>query len=218
MDTTKVLESLKKLRETTKKRNFSQSIDFSIILKEVNLQGPEGNIDEYFVLPEPSSKKRKICAFVDKDLTTEARKVFDKVISKDEFSQWSGNKRAIKALARGYDYFVAQASIMTDVAAVFGKLLGPRGKMPNPKAGCVIPTTANLPQLVERLQKTQRIRTNKQPVVSTMVGTEATSDDALAKNAMAVYELIKRKLPRGDQQIKKSYLKTTMSGPVYVGA
>jgi len=217
MDTTKVLEALKKLRESGKKRNFKQSIDFSIILKELDLNSPEGKIDEFYVLPVNTTKKNKICAFVDKDMTTEARKVFDKVIAKDEFHHWTGNKKGIKTLAKQFDYFVAQGTIMTDVAATFGKVLGPKGKMPNPKAGCVIPPKIDFNNLKHRLENTIRIRTNKQPVISVMVGSEEAKDEDIAKNVMSIYDFIKKKLPRGDQQIKKTYVKMTMSEPVYMG-
>lgn len=217
MDTNTVLEALKKLRQTAKKRNFKQSIDFSIVLKDVDLNSTEGKIDEFVTLPAPLPKKAKICAFVDKDLVTEARKIFDKVISKEEFPQWQGNKKKIKALAKQFDYFVAQGTIMTDVAATFGKVLGPRGKMPNPKAGCVIPPKADLNILKQRLENTVRLRTNKQPVISTAVGNEDSKDEDLAKNILHIYEFIKKKLPRGDQQIKKTYIKMTMSEPVYIG-
>ena len=217
MDTNKVLESLKKLRESGKKRNFKQSIDFAMILKEVDLNSVEGKIDEFYVLPVGTTRKNKICAFVDKDMTTEARKVFDKVIPKDEFHQWAGNKKGIKALVKQYDYFVAQGTIMTDVAATFGKVLGPKGKMPNPKAGCVIPPKIDFNNLKHRLENTIRIRANKQPVISVMVGSEEAKDEDIAKNIMSVYDFIKKKLPRGDQQIKKTYVKMTMSEPVYMG-
>jgi large subunit ribosomal protein L1 len=216
MDTQKILEALKKLKEG-KKRNFKQAIDFAIVLKEVNLNSPEGKIDEFFVLPVNREKKVKICAFVDKDISTDARNVFDKAITKEEFGKYAGNKKDIKSLAREYDYFIAQATIMTDVAATFGKVLGPKGKMPNPKAGCVIPPKADLNSINRRLQNTVRIRTNKQPVISVMVGSEDSKDEDLEKNILAVFEFVKKKLPRADQQLKKAYVKMTMSEPVFIG-
>jgi large subunit ribosomal protein L1 len=106
---------------------------------------------------------------------------------------------------------------MTDVAATFGKVLGPKGKMPNPKAGCVIPPKADLNSINRRLQNTVRIRTNKQPVISVMVGSEDSKDEDLEKNILAVFEFVKKKLPRADQQLKKAYVKMTMSEPVFIG-
>jgi len=217
VDKQKIIEAIKKAKEG-KKRNFKQSIDFSIVLKDVNLDSPEERIEEFFVLPKGLNKKKKICALVDKELLTQAKEVFDKVIAKDDFSKYAGNKRKLKKLARAYDYFVAQATIMTDVASTFGKAFGPKGKMPNPKAGCIVPPKADLKSLNERLQKTVRIKAKKQPVISVMVGTEDMPEEDVAENINAVYEFVKRKLPRGDQQIKKAYVKLTMGKPVLIGA
>jgi large subunit ribosomal protein L1 len=50
------------------------------------------------------------------------------------------------------------------------------------------------------------------------VGKENSSDENIAKNAMAVYSAIKAVLPRGDQQMKRIMLKTTMGKPLVVGA
>lgn len=218
MDEKQILETLKKVRDTSKKRKFTQSIDFSVILKEVDLNKPEGKIDLFITLPAPTGKETKICALVDKELTTQAREVFDKVIAKDEFSAWRGKSREMKKLAMNYDFFVAQATIMTDIAATFGKVLGSRGKMPNPKSGSIVPPKFDLSALKTKLQKTIRLQTKKQPVVTVLVGKESSEDQDIVKNALAVYNAIKNALPRGEQQIKKVVLKTTMSKPLVVGA
>jgi large subunit ribosomal protein L1 len=218
MDEKQIIDTLKKLRENSKKRNFVQSIDFSVILKEVDLEKPEGKIDLFISLPADTGTKAKVCALVDKELSTQAREVFDKIITKDEFSHWKGKNRELRKLANEYDYFVAQATIMTDIAATFGKVLGIKGKMPNPKAGCVVPPKFNLGPLREKLIHTIRLQTKKQPVISVTVGKENSSDENIAKNAMAVYSAIKAVLPRGDQQMKRIMLKTTMGKPLVVGA
>ncbi len=216
METNQVLEALKKLRAEAKKRNFKQSVDFSIVLKEVDLKNPSNRIDEFLVLNHPIGKKVKVCALVDKELVTQAREVCDKVIPKDEFSNWTGKKKELKKLAGEYDYFIAQANIMTDIAATFGKVFGPKGKMPNPKSGCIVTPKSNLKSLVERLQRMVRLQAKKQPVVSTIVGSEEMRDEEIADNILQVYNLILKKLQRGDQQIKKSYVKFTMSKPVMI--
>jgi len=214
MENTKILEALKKARES-KKRNFSQSIDFSILLKEFDLKNPENKVDEFLALPVQNGKKVRICGLVDKDLVTQSHEVFDATVSKPEFPEWMNRKKEIRKLARDCDYFVAQATIMTDIASVFGKILGPKGKMPSPKAGCIVPPKIDLKIIRHKLDNTVHIQTKKQPVVSVMVGKESLSDEEIVKNINAVYALVVSKLPRGEQQIKKTYVKTSMGEPVY---
>ena len=214
MENTKILEALKKARES-KKRNFSQSIDFSVLLKEFDMKNPENKVDEFFTLPVNNGKKIKICGLVDKDLSTQSSEIFDKTVVKQEFPEWMNKKKEIKALARDCDYFVAQSTIMTDIASVFGKILGPKGKMPSPKAGCIVPPKVDLKLIRHRLDNTIHIQTKKQPVISVRIGNEKFSDEDLAKNINAVYTLVVSKLPRGEQQIRKIYVKTTMGEPVY---
>ena len=216
MDKSKIFEALDKLRKESKKRNFKQSVDFSVVLKEVDLKNPINQIDEFVELPKSIGKKLKICALVDKGLVTQARELCDKIIVKDEFAKWSGKKREIKKLASEFDYFIAQATIMTDIAAVFGKFLGPKGKMPSPKYGGVIPPKFDMAPLVKKLRNTVRLQAKKQPVISAMVGQEETSNDDLAENITFIYDFINKKLPRGEQQIKKEYVKFTMSKPVMI--
>jgi len=216
MERKQIIDALKKLRDAAKKRKFKQSVDFSIVLKEVDLKNPENRIDEFFVLKHGIGKKIKLCALVDKELVTQAREVCDKVITKDEFSKWSGKKKEIKKLADEYDYFIAQANIMTDIAATFGKVFGPKGKMPSPKSGCIVSPKSNLKNLAEKLKKIVKLQAKKQPVISTIIGVEDMSDEDLADNALSIYEFVLKKLPRGTQQIKKSYIKFTMSKPVII--
>ncbi len=212
-----MLNALKKLREVAKKRNFTQSIDLQIALRETDVRKPENKIDEYVVLPHKPDKKVSVAALVDKELSTDAKKIFDEVILKDEFPSYAKNKRQIKKLVRRHKYFVAQANIMTDIAKVFGKYLGPKGRMPSPKAGCVIPPNPSvLKPIYEKLQRTVRIRVKDQPTVNVVVGTENMKDEELADNILAVYNALEKALPRGKNQINKAYVKMTMSRSVAI--
>ena len=90
MEINKIVESIKKARELSKKRNFSQSFDFSVVLKDVNLKNPEERIDDFLVLPVQPGRKVKVCALVDKELEVDAKKIFDNTITKDNFSEYAG--------------------------------------------------------------------------------------------------------------------------------
>src|SRR3989338_4654590 len=143
-------------------------------------------------LREKSSKK-KFSQSVDliinlQNLDLKAKGVFDQVIMKEEFPKWVNNKKEQKRLAGSYDSFVGQVEIMAQVAATFGKVLGARGKMPNPKAGCVVPgNAASLEPLAAKLQNTIRLQTKNETSVKASIGNESMKDDDLTDNVLAAY-------------------------------
>jgi large subunit ribosomal protein L1 len=204
----KVLQELRK----SKKRSFSQSVDLIITLKDLDLKKPAENVDFYTSLPVKPTKKRKVCAFVGSELADQAKKSCDKVISQPDFDKY--DKKAIKKLANEFDYFIAQANIMVKVAAKFGRILGTRGKMPNPKAGCVVPPKGNVPSVVEKLQSLVRLKTAKSPVLHVTVGNEDLKDEDLIKNITSIIDQIIHHLPKEASNIKAINLKLTMSKPL----
>lgn len=215
MEKAKILEGLKKLRETSKKRKFEQSFDLQVGLSNIDLNKSENQINEFLVLPKGRGKRIKVAAFVDKDILTEARKIFDTVILKDEFAEWAKNPRKIRNLVRAHKFFVAQADIMALIAKTFGKFLGQKGRMPSPKAGAVIPPRPEvLKPIMEKLQRTVHLQTKKQPSLNCVIGSESMKDEDIAANVLNVYESIEKALPRGNQQIKSVKLKLSMGGSV----
>ncbi len=213
MDKEKFLNAIKKARESSKKRKFTQSFEISIALKDVNLKKPEERILKYVVLPKGRGKEVKVCAFVDKDMVTKAREVCDKVILKDDFDKIG--KKEIRKLAKDYT-FIAEATVMMDIAKNFGKFLAQKKKMPDPKMGAVFPPNANLEAIVKKIKNTVKIEAKKQPVINTPIGSEKQSDEEVAENALAVYNTVLKSLPRGKQQIKGVYVKLSMGPSVRV--
>ena len=213
MDKKNLLEALKQVKNSGKKA-FTQKVDLIINLKNINLKKPEDNIDLFTILPSNPGKKIKICALVNKDLLEKA-KIFDKAINKEDFNEYQ-DKKTLKNLAKEFDFFIAQADLMTDVAKVFGKTLGPRNKMPNPKSGAVITQTTNLEELRTKLQKTIRLKTRNEPIIKVLVGNEKMEDDEIANNVMAIYDSLVHSLSEGEGNIKDVILKLTMGPAIRV--
>jgi large subunit ribosomal protein L1 len=214
MEKDTISTALVKLKET--KRNFSQSFELIVSLKDIDLKKTDNQVDFFAQLPNGTGKKFSICAFVDKDMAEEAKKVCDEVIAVEDFPNFSKNKKLAKKLARKHDYFIAQANLMAQVATHFGRALGPKGKMPNPKAGCIIPPKASIKSIVDNLQKTIRITARTSPVVSCLVGTEKMDNGLVAENVINIYEQIIHHLPNEELNIKAAMVKTTMSSPVKI--
>ena len=215
MNKDQVLKTLESLKKDSAKRKFNQSVDLIVALKDLDFKKTEHQVDFFSTLHYSTGKKVKVCAFVGAELKSEAEKVFDSIIMDSDFARY--DKKKAKKLAKQYDFFVAQANIMTKVAQVFGRYLGVRGKMPNPKAGCVVPPKgANLKALYDKLQKTIKISAKKTPLIMLRVGTQEQKPEEVADNILFIYDQLIHHLPNEKHNVKDVYLKLTMSKPVKI--
>ena len=211
MEKEKLLQALKEAR-SSKKRKFKQTVDLIINLKGIDIKKESGKISTFFALPNGRGKNINVTALVGKELSTKAKDACHKTILLEDFKGIA--KKEIKALVDESDYFIAQANIMPQVAATFGRVLGPRGLMPNPKAGCILAPTEEVKPEVERLQSTVKIETKNEPTIKVPIGTEDMKDEEIAENAMAVYNNVLQLLPQEKANIKSILIKLTMGKPV----
>ena len=214
MNKEQIKKALEQLRKDSKKRNFDQSVDFIANLKELNIKKAEENVDIFVSLKNPSPKNFKICAFVGKELMDKAN-IFDKVISEAEFINYK-DKNNIKKLSKEYDIFLAQASVMAKVATTFGKVLGPKGKMPNPKAGHVLMPAMDLEQVKNKIQSSIRLKTKNEKIVKASIGKESMTDEQLIENFMTTYNALVHALPKDENNLSLIFIKTTMGKSVRV--
>jgi len=216
MEKEQIQAALSKAKDISEKRNFKQSYDLIINLRGIDLKKQEHQIDVFVTLPHSRGKKVKVCALVGPELEEHAKGIFDFTIMSDNFQKYK-DKKDIKKVANGFDFFIAQANIMPKVATVFGRVFGPRGKMPNPKSGSVVPPNANLKPLYEKLQKTVRAINKTAPLIQCPIGTEDMDIKDVAENALTVYSSLLQVLPNEKHNIKDIYIKLTMGKPVKVG-
>lgn len=205
------LAALKKLRQDSKKRKFDQTVDLVVNLKEID---KKNSFDTYLTLPHTIGKTVKICAIVDADYEKLAKPLVDKIITKEMLGKLEAKE--VSKLASEYDIFIAQASLMGQTATVFGRILGPMGKMPNPKTGGVLMPGIDIKDSVDKFRKNIRIRNRNETVIKVSLGKESFDDKMLAENANAVYESILNILPNAEGNIKEIILKFTMSKPVKI--
>lgn len=209
------LKALEQLRKNSKKRKFSQAVDLIINFKNVDLK--KNSIDNFIVLPHGFTKQIKVCVVVDDDFVNRAKGNCDKVIGKSELEKWS-NSKDVKSLGKEFGFFIAQTNLMGLIATKFGRILGPLGKMPNPKFGGVVAPGADLKPFVEKFRKGIRVITRNEPIFKTKIGYEDMKDADIVDNAFHVYDSIIHSLPHGEINISSAIIKFTMSEPVVVGA
>ncbi|MGC8610330.1 MAG: 50S ribosomal protein L1 [Thermoplasmata archaeon] len=204
-----IYETVKKMLEETKKRNFKESVDMAVNLQYVDLSDPKKRLNEEIILPHGRGKPIKVAVFASGETAQKAKNVADLVISPEEIDKLAEDKRRAKKLANEYDYFIAEAPLMTKIGKVLGGILGPRGKMPKP-----IPAGSDPTQLIQNLKKTVRVRTREKRTFHVPVGTRDMSPEQITENIEEVIKKIVSKLEKGKGNIESIYIKTTM-GPSY---
>jgi large subunit ribosomal protein L1 len=202
------LSEIKEAKEKSKKRNFSQSWDLIINLKNMDMKKPENKFNLDFPLPEGVGKERKVLFIVD-SLFGEAKKTGAMLILKDDLEKLGRDKKKLKKYAYEYDRWFCEAPLMPLVGKTLGIVLGPRGKMPKP-----IPPKGSLQPFIEMSKRVVSIRTKDSPVIHVSIGTEKMKEEQIMKNAIAVMNFVKEKLPKGIGNIRGAYIKLTMGKPV----
>ncbi|PIN70457.1 hypothetical protein COV93_01280 [Candidatus Woesearchaeota archaeon CG11_big_fil_rev_8_21_14_0_20_43_8] len=216
MEKKEMLPVLKQIRENSKKRKFKQKLDLIFNLKDIDIKKTEEQIDFFITLPHSCGKKMKVCALVGPELRDEAQKECDSIVIVDDFDKYQRDKKIVRKLADDNDVFIAQANIMPRVAQAFGRVLGPKKKMPNPKAGCIVPPKAQLGPIVAKLQKQVRIAAKTSLTVQILIGNEDMTDDQLAENIITLFNQVVHHLPKEKNNIKDMLLKMTMGAPVSI--
>ncbi len=208
-----VLEAVREARERSKKRNFTQSFELIINLRDVDLRRPENRINERVELPKGlGSKPQKVCVFASGGMALRARREgADHVITGEELKTYVDRRKELKKVLRDYDIFIAEAPLMPLIGRVAGPILGPKGKMPTP-----VPPNAPLKEMIERHRRMVILRTRDKPHIMCKVGDETMSDEDVAENIEAVVSTVVAKLKKGIRNIKSIYVKTTMGEAVEV--
>lgn len=218
MNKQQVLNALNKAKESSNKRNFSQTIDLIIILKDLDLKKPDHQLDFFLPLHYSNGRTTKICGLVGPEMAENAKKELDFVVLSNDFADYAKDKKKVKKLAEEYTFFVAQANLMGKIAATFGRVFGPKNKMPNPKSGCIVPPNANLTILKDKLKNTVRIQVKKSPQLQIAVGKEDMKEEEILENIMTVYNQVVHHLPNESHNIGSIMVKLTMGPTIKIGS
>ena len=203
--------------EVKKKRKFVESIDVIINLKNINLKDPNKRFNNEFELPNVIAENPKICFFIDGDQLIEAKNLGVDAVSKERIEELGkADKIEKKKFVKQYDFFIASNNLMRFVAKDFGKILGPRGKMPRPMPqgyGVIGPGDPIAP-VIERYKKIIRLKLTKFPLIQFKIGNKDMDIKVLSENFKAALDFIEHKMEKGRQNIRSIYVKTTMGKPV----
>lgn len=204
-----------------KVRNFNESIDFIINLKDINLKDPKQRIDKELILPNKiiTGDLPNMCIIASDEVLSEAKKRGLDTLDKNALEKMNNEeKNNKKKFVKKYEFFVVEDKLMRDVARYLARFLGPVGKMPKPfpSGYGIISNKEELNTAVERYKKVIRIQVKKQPIIQVKVGKKSMQNDEIFENIKAIVDYIADLLPHKFNHFKSMHIKTTMGKSIKI--
>ena len=194
-------------------REFRETVDLAINLRDLDLNDPSNRVDESVVLPAGTGQDTTIVVFAEGETAVRAREVADQVLDSDDLEDLGDDDDAAKDLADDTDFFVAEANLMQDIGRYLGTVLGPRGKMPTP-----LQPDDDVVETVNRMKNTVQLRSRDRRTFHTRVGAADMSAEEIAENIDVIVRRLEADLEKGPLNIDSIYVKTTMGPSVEVPA
>jgi large subunit ribosomal protein L1 len=189
----KLLSDLKK-NCTTK---FDESIDLSFQVNNKQKKG-EVNIRTIVNLPGGTGKKVKVAVVCEDDKAQEAKDAGADIVGSDEFID------KIKAGELDFEKLICTPGMMVKLSKL-GKVLGPKGLMPNPKLGSV---SDDVKKAVTDAKSGQaEIRNDKDGNIGVSIGKKSFHDDQLLKNYYTILDTLEKE--KGNLTLKGDLIKNT---------
>jgi len=174
---------------------FDASVDLHIKLG-VDPRKADQAIRGTVTLPHGTGKTKKVLVLCTPDKEEEAKAAGADYVGLDEY---------VTKIQQGWtdiDVIIAAPNVMAQVGRV-GRILGPRGLMPNPKSGTVTPNVGNAVKDVKGGKITFRV--DKYGIIHSTVGRVSFSSDKLTENAMELLNMVNKLKP---SSAKGTYMQT----------
>jgi len=174
---------------------FEESIDLNLQINNKQKKG-EINLRTVVNMPEGTGKKIKVGVVCEEAKAKEATDAGADIVGGDDFIE------KIKDGNLNFEKLICTPGMMIKLSKL-GKVLGPKGLMPNPKLGSV---TNDLKQAVTNAKSGQvEIKNDKDGNIGLSLGKKSFSDDKLLKNFNAVFEVLERE--KGNNTLKGDLIK-----------
>ena len=199
----KIEEAVKVIKEKSKAK-FVESFDVCFSLA-VDKTKPDSVLRTTVDLPNGNGKKIKIAVICSNDKVEEAKSAGAEIAGSDDLIE------TINSGKIDFDVLIAAPDMMSKVGKL-GKVLGPKGIMPNPKFGTVSPNVAKA--VTDIKNGKVEIRCDKDGNLNLSIGRVNFDDTKIIENFKSVYDVIEKEKPAG---LKGNYIKnifvTNTMGP-----
>ncbi len=198
------LEDAVKLLKDCAKAKFDETVELSMNLG-IDPRHADQQVRGVVQLPSGTGKNVRVAVFAKGDKADEAKAAGADIVGAEDLAE------IIQGGKMDFDRCIATPDMMAVVGRL-GKILGPRGLMPNPKLGTVTPNVEDAVKAAKGGEVT--FRAEKAGIVHVGVGKASFSEDALAANIRAVVGAIIKAKPSGAKgtYVKKVSVSSTM-GP-----
>ena len=202
----KKLDSIEKIIDTAKSNanaKFVESIDLSFKINLKKIKQADASLRTALELPNGSGKKVKVAVLCDDNKLNDAKKSGAEIF---------GSEDLIKKISSGeinFDKLVCTPSMMSKMGKL-GKILGPKGLMPNPKLGTVSDDIISTVQKIKN--KLVEVKNDKDGNIGISIGRKNFTTKQILENLKYVFENLKKdKAPIFNaENIKNVYLSSTM--------
>ena len=178
-------ESIEKLLPELKKNcttKFDESLDLSFQINHKQKKS-EVNIRTVVNLPGGTGKKVKVAVVCEDNKAQDAKDAGADIVGGDEFVE------RIKGGELNFEKLICTPGMMIKLSKL-GKVLGPKGLMPNPKLGSV---SENIKEAVTNAKSGQvEVRNDKDGNIGVSIGKKSFSDDQLLKNYNAILDALEK--------------------------
>ena len=195
--TSEVIEKLLPMIKKNCTTKFDESVDLSFQINNKQKKN-EINIRTVVNLPGGTGKKVKVAVVCEETRFSEAKNAGADVVSGDELI----NK--IKSGEINFEKLICTPSMMIKLSKL-GKVLGPKGLMPNPKLGSV---TEDLNTAISNAKSGQvEIRNDKDGNIGVSIGKKSFNDDLIIKNYIAILDALEKE--KSNNTVKGELIKST---------
>lgn len=207
-----LLECITKMREKTKARKFTQTVELQVSLKDYDPQKDKRFVGTV-VLPNIPRPKLKICLIADQKHLDEvaANNIDIETTTLDNLKKFNKDKKLIKKWAKKYSLLLATDSLIKKIPVVLGPVLNRIGMFPQP-----ISHAEPLQKKVDDVKGTVKWQLKKVTNLNVAVANEQMTDEQVRQNIVMSLNFLASLLKKQWQNVKKVYIKTSMGKAVQV--